>query len=148
MIPFSERSRSIILGTLLVALPICFLVGAVTHTGVQIPLGVTTLDEPTIVPAAIVESVIAAAFTVAAFARFSGRPYARIALRIALRVGIAGVLLGMAALALGRGTRTELNDVFHVVALIAMLFAWELTSRSAAGGACWSRRSGMTRRAT
>jgi hypothetical protein len=148
MTPFPERSRSIILGALLVALPLSFLVGALTHAGVQIPLGVTTIDEPTIVPAAIVESVIAAAFTVAAFARFRGRPYARLALRIALRVGIAGVLLGMAALALGRGTRTELNDVFHVVALIAMLFAWELTSRSAVGGACWSRRSGMTRRAT
>jgi hypothetical protein len=148
MTPFPERSRSIILGALLVALPLSFLVGALTHAGVQIPLGVTTIDEPTIVPAAIVESVIAAAFTVAAFARFGGRPYARLALRIALRVGIAGVLLGMAALALGRGTRTELNDVFHVVALIAMLFAWELTSRSAVGGACWSRRSGMTRRAT
>jgi hypothetical protein len=148
MIPFPERSRSIILRVLLVALPISFLVGALTHAGVQIPLGVTTIDEPTIVPAAIVESVIAAVFTVAAFARFTGRSYARIALRIALRIGIAGVLLGMAALALGRGTRTELNDVFHVVALIVMLFAWELTSRSAVDGACWSHRRGATPRAT
>ena len=114
----------------------------------QIPLGLTTIDEPTIVPAAIVETVVAGAFTLAAFAIFTGRPHAGIAVRIALRVGIGGVLLGMVALALGRGTRTEPNDVFHVVALIAMLLAWEHTSRPAGGAACWWHRSGLTRRAT
>src|SRR5882757_2274455 len=103
MIPFPERFRSNTLRGLLVALPISFAIGALTHAGVRVPLGVTTIDEPTIVPAAIVEAVVALAFTVAAFATFSGRPRARMAVRIALRVGIGGVLLGMGALALGRG---------------------------------------------
>jgi hypothetical protein len=142
------RFRSIMLRALLVALAISFLLGALTHAGVELPLAVTTIDEPTIVPAAIVEAAVAAAFTFAAFATFTGRPHARFAVRVALRVGIAGVLLGMAALALGRGTRTELNDVFHVVALVAMLFARELGSRPTAGGACWSHRPRLTRRAT
>ncbi len=66
---------------------------------------------------------------------------------LALRVGIAGVLLGMFALAVGRGTRTELNDVFHVVALLAMLLAIRLAGSQRAGRACWPSR-GRARRAT
>src|ERR1700710_1943494 len=84
---------------LLVVLPVSFALGAVTHAGVRVPLGVATIDEPTIVPATVVEAIIAATFAFAAFAEFGGRPYARVALRVALRVGIAGVLLGMFALA-------------------------------------------------
>jgi hypothetical protein len=99
------------------------------------------------VPAAIVEALISAAFAVATIAELTHRPYARLAFRLALRVGIAGVLLGMFALALGRGTRTELNDVFHVVVLIVMLLALRLTSRT---GSCVGRRPGrrLARRAT
>jgi hypothetical protein len=133
--------------TLLVVLPVSFAVGALTHAGARVPLGVATLDEPTIVPATVVESIIAAAFAFAAFAELSGRRYARMALRIALRVGIAGVLLGMFALAVGRGTRTELNDVFHVVALIAMLIASRMTAWGAGARGCWPR-SRLSRRAT
>jgi hypothetical protein len=139
--------QTFVIRVLLVLLPVSFAIGALTHAGVRPPLGVATMDEPTIVPATVVEAIIATAFSVAAFAEFTGRPYARSALRLALRVGIAGVLLGMFALALGRGTRTELNDVFHVVALIAMLLAWQMTSRGSAAGACWPR-SRLTRRAT
>jgi hypothetical protein len=133
--------------TLLVLLPVSFAVGSLTHAGVRLPLGVATIDEPTIVPATVVEAIIAAAFAFAAFAEFSGRPYARVALRVALRVGIAGVLLGMFALAVGRGTRTELNDVFHIAALIAMLLASRITAWGRGAGTCWPR-SRLTRRAT
>jgi H+/Cl- antiporter ClcA len=142
----SSPKRSLVLA-LLAALSASFLLGALTHAGVRVPLGFVTLDEPTIVPAAIVEAIIAGAFAVAAFAELAGRPYARLALRLALRVGIAGVLLGMFALALGRGTRTELNDVFHVVVLIVMLVALRLTWRTGPGGVCRPGRR-LARRAT
>ena len=147
MIQRPLHPRTIFLRTLLVVLPVCFALGALTHAGVRLSLAGITIDEPTIVPAAIVEAIIAAAFSVAAFAEFTGRPYARIALGVALRVGIGGVLLGMFALAVGRGTRTELNDVFHVVALIAMLAALRATSWRGRAGACGPR-SRLTRRAT
>jgi hypothetical protein len=142
-----RHPQRIVLRVLLVLLSVSFAIGALTHAGVRLPLGVTTIDEPTIVPAAIVETRIALAFSVAAFAELTGRPYARSALRVALRGGIAGVLLGMFALAVGRGTRTELNDVFHVVALITMLALLRMTSWRGAAGAC-SPRSRLTRRAT
>jgi hypothetical protein len=109
-------------------LSLSFLLGGLTHAGVDVPLGVTTIDEPTIVPAAIVELVIAAWFAASAAAALAGRPELRALVRMSLRVGIGGVLLGMLALALGRGTRTELNDVFHVVVLAVMLVLWERTS--------------------
>jgi hypothetical protein len=44
-------------------------------------------------------------------------------------------------------TRTELNDVFHVVALLAMLLAWRMTAWGRTAGACWPG-SRLTRRAT
>jgi hypothetical protein len=133
---------------LLMALSLGFVLGSLTHAGVRLPLVVTTIDEPTIVPAAIVEAIIALGFAAAAIADLTGQRYARVALRGSLRVGIAGVLLGMFALAIGRGTRTELNDVFHVVALIAMLFSWRLSEQRGGGGMCWSHRSRLNRRAT
>ena len=77
MIIDTPASDIILVRILLVALPISFAIGALTHAGVRLPLGVATIDEPTIVPAAVVEAIIAAAFAFAAFAEFAGRPYAR-----------------------------------------------------------------------
>jgi hypothetical protein len=148
MVPLRALPRTPVLRVLLPALAVSFAIGALTHAGVRLPLGVATIDEPTIVPAAIVEAIIAVAFAVATYAELATRPFARLALALALRVGIGGVLLGMLALALGRGTRTELNDVFHVVALIAMLLLAKLSSRSPDGRSCWSPRSRLPRRAT
>ena len=54
----------------------------------------------------------------------------------------------MLALALGRGTRTELNDVFHVVALIVMLLALRLTLARQVPVARAGRGRRLTRRAT
>jgi hypothetical protein len=148
MVLLRALPRTPVLRALPPAVAVCFAIGALTHAGVTLPLGVTTIDEPTIVPAAIVEAIIAVAFGVATYAELAARPHARLALAVALRVGIAGVLLGMFALALGRGTRTELNDVFHVVALIAMLLLGRLSSRSADARSCWSPRPRLPRRAT
>jgi hypothetical protein len=146
MVPSTISSR-LVLRVLLVVLAICFLIGAMSHAGVTLPLGVTEIDEPTIVPAALVEGVVAAAFIAAAVAELTRSPFARIAVPLALRVGIGGVLLGMFALAVGRGTRTELNDVFHVVALLTMLLASRLSGSGRVGGACRSGRR-LARRAT
>ena len=137
--------RSVVL-PLLTTLSVSFLVGALTHAGVRLPLGFTTIDEPTIVPAAIVEGIISAGFAVAAFAELTRSRYARLAFRLSLRLGIAGVLLGMLALALGRGPRTELNDVFHVAVLIVMLLAVRLTWTMGPGGGCRAGRR-LARRA-
>jgi uncharacterized membrane protein len=122
---------SLYLRALVILAPLAFGLGSLTHGGVDVPLGLTTIDEPTIGPATFVEGVIALTFAVAAVAVLTRRSWAREALRTALLVGIGGVLLGMTALAAGRGTRTELNDMFHIVALAAMFVGWNVTSSDA-----------------
>jgi hypothetical protein len=116
-----------------------FAVGAMLHAGVQLQVAGLRLAEPVIVPAAIVESICAALFAAAVLV--AARPGLGVAgarvVRGAHVVGIAGVLLGMTTLALGRGPRTEFNDLYHVAVLTLMLItgAWfQHASRPGGGG--------------
>jgi hypothetical protein len=109
------------MGALAALVAIAFLAGSVSHAGVRIPLGVATIDEPRIIPAVFVEGASALALTFAVIALAMRRPVAWNALRAAAALGVVGVLAGNLALALGRGPRTEFNDVLHVVFLTALL---------------------------
>jgi len=94
------------------------------HTGVQIPLGLAVLAEPTIVPATIVEGLCGLALAIAAFAVFTHKRPAWTAAFAAHAFALGGVLLGITALAIGAGPSTELNTIYHrvmVVALVAVL---------------------------
>jgi hypothetical protein len=55
---------------------------------------------------------------------------------LALAVSLGGVLLGMAALAVGAGPRTMTNDLYHVAVLLVLLplllwLAWSQSQREA-----------------
>jgi hypothetical protein len=107
---------------------IVFFIGALLHLGVHVPVGFT---EPRIIPATIVESIIGIAFAVAAYALFTRRDWAWRSALTAHCISIAGILLGMAALAAGRGPRTESNDIYHrVMLLIAVVVVVLLLTRS------------------
>jgi hypothetical protein len=93
-----------------------FFVGAVLHLGVPV-LG---LDEPRIVPAAIVEGLCGAVLGAAALWYLRPDWGSRIAL-VALAVATGGVLLGMVALAAGRGPSTPLNTAYHRTVLVALI---------------------------
>src|SRR5258706_16291823 len=88
-----------------------FLIGSILHLGVPI-LG---LHEPSILPATMVEALCGAALLIGAV--LAERRTALVAHAIA----IAGVLLGIAALAAGRGPTTTLNFVYHRTILVALL---------------------------
>ena len=95
-----------------------FFFGAVQHAGVRIG----NFQEPYITPAAIVESICGLSLVLGVTAVFG---YSFVAWRGALvanLVPLAGVLLGMAALAAGRGPRTASSDLYHhiMLALIAV----------------------------
>jgi hypothetical protein len=107
-----------IIKLLVIIIPVTFVVAALLHAGVPLPLGIT---EPRIVPAMIVETLIASAFAVAAIGVFSGARWAWTACVAAHAVGIAGVLLGIVALAMGRGPTTDANYVYHRVVLTIMI---------------------------
>ena len=101
-----------------------FLLGALLHLGVGVPLGFTVLEEPRIVPATIVEGLCGMALAVAAFAVLTRRYGAWTIALGAHAFALGGVFLGITALAVGAGPSTELNTIYHrvmVVALVAVL---------------------------
>jgi hypothetical protein len=114
------------LGLLMIANAGLFFFGALQHAGV--PIG--HFHEPRIVPATVVET-ICAAFLVwggVALLAYTHAPW-RNSL-IGNLVALAGVLLGMVALAAGRGPRTTSNDLYHRIMLIliavSLYFAWSI----------------------
>lgn len=94
-----------------------FLLFALSHAGISIPLGFALLAEPRIIPATIVEGLCSSFFAVSAYAVLTHRGWAWPITTAAHLFSLGGVLLGMAALAAGRGPRTETNDLYHRVML-------------------------------
>ena len=91
-------------------------VGAALHLGVP----VVGLDEPRILPAAIAEGLCGAILGAAAI--WYQRPgWRERAALVALAVATGGVLLGIGALAAGRGPSTPLNTTYHRVILGALI---------------------------
>ena len=101
-----------LLGSLMAANAALFFFGAFQHAGIA--LG--SLQEPRIIPAAIVEALCGLSLAWGAMVVFCQSENGIV--WMANVVAISGVLLGMAALALGRGPRTATNDLYHRVMLI------------------------------
>ncbi|HEV2731840.1 MAG TPA: hypothetical protein VGV15_17555 [Terriglobales bacterium] len=96
-------------GLLMVANAVLFFFGGVQHAGIAIG----RFHEPVIIPAAIVESLCGLCLLWGAISLFlSSRTGWRTAL-ITNSVALGGVLLGIAALAVGAGPRTASNDLYH-----------------------------------
>lgn|SRR5262249_28408738 len=101
-------------GLLMIANAAIFFFGGVQHAGITFG----RFHEPLIIPAAIVESVCGLCLLWGAIALFrnSTRRW-RIAF-ITNLIALGGVLLGIAALAVGAGPRTASNDLYHRMMLI------------------------------
>jgi hypothetical protein len=101
-----------------------FLLGALLHLGIRIPLGFAMVEEPVIIPATIVEGLCGTALAIAAITVLVRRNGAWTVATAAHAFALGGVLLGITALAVGAGPSTDLNTVYHrvmVVALVAVL---------------------------
>ena len=98
-----------------------FLLAASLHRGLQIPLGFVTLAEPTIGPAAIVETICGLALLIAAITVLSGSRWGWLASVGAHLLAAGGVTLGIVALNAGRGPRTASNDAYHLAILTALV---------------------------
>jgi hypothetical protein len=86
-----------------------FFFGAVQHAGIA----VGPFHEPLIIPAAIVEGLCGLSLLWGAIALFRNSKSPWSAALIANFVALAGVLMGIIALAAGRGPRTASNDLYH-----------------------------------
>ncbi|MGE3271403.1 MAG: hypothetical protein AB7P40_21825 [Chloroflexota bacterium] len=98
-----------------------FLTAASLHLGARIQMGSMMLDEPAILPAARVEIVCGLGLVGAAVVLLSQMKGGWLASMVAHLLAAGGVLLGMAALAAGRGPRTASNDAYHLTILIALV---------------------------
>lgn len=102
-----------LLTTLMLANAALFVFGALQHAGVAFG----PLHEPVIFPASIVELICALALIWGAAAMLKRSPKASRAALTGNVIAIAGVAIGMVALAIGAGPRTASNDVYHLVML-------------------------------
>jgi hypothetical protein len=100
------------IGVLIVLEAATFIVAALLHVGVRIPLGFT---EPRIIPAAIAEGLIG--IFLAASAGFLFTRWAWPVAVAAHIFALLGTLLGVLAMAVGPGPRTEANTIYHYVML-------------------------------
>ena len=103
-----------------------FFLAASLHFGVRI-IG---LNEPQIIPATIVEGLCAIFLSIAAIAIGTHARPARGITIAAHLFCIAGVLLGIGALAMGRGPTTELNFFYHrtILAVLTIMLIILFTS--------------------
>ena len=123
----------ILLGCVMISNAALFFFGALQHAGIAIG----RFHEPRIVPATIVESMCGLSLLWAVTAVFGHSPVALRTALIANLVPLGGVLLGMAALAAGRGPRTASNDLYHHImlaligaSLLILFFARSALNRS------------------
>jgi hypothetical protein len=115
-----RATLSTALGVLAALYAVTFFVGALLHLGVRISLGFAVLAEPRILPATIVEGLCGLFLAVGAYAALTRKRWAWTAITAAHVFALGGVLLGMAALAVGAGPSTGLNDIYHRVMLAAL----------------------------
>jgi hypothetical protein len=101
-----------VIAVLMVGEAVTFLFAALLHLG--IPLG---LSEPRIIPAAIVEGLCGLFLTVSTYAVLASTTWAWESALAANSFAVAGVLLGITALALGAGPSTGANTIYHRVIL-------------------------------
>ncbi len=125
-----------VISVLMVAEAVTFLLAALLHVG--IPLG---FSEPRILPAAIVEGLCGLFLAVSTYAVFARTTWAWGTALAAHLVAVAGVLLGITALALGAGPSTEANTIYHRVILGVLVAVLVLLATPAARAALGRRMS-------
>ena len=102
-----------LLACLMFANAALFFFGAAQHAGITIG----RFHEPHIIPAAIVETICGISLAIGASMVLSRAQISMAGPLAGNLIAIAGVLLGMAVLAAGRGPRTASNDLYHHIML-------------------------------
>lgn len=100
---------------------VTFLFASASHLGEPIPLGLTTVEEPQIVPATIVEGLSGIFFAVSAYSLFTHKEWRWLATTSSHVFALVGVLIGITALRFGGGQRTDLNDAYHLIMLVVLI---------------------------
>ncbi len=128
--PMTRTTAGTVLGTVMLIAALTFWTGALLHLGTPIPLGFTVITEPRIIPATIGEGLCGLALAVGAYGVLNSRSWAWPAAVVAHIFSIAGVLLGITALAGRSEARTELNTFYHgtILTVLVIVLIWLLTA--------------------
>ena len=125
---------------------VAFVLAALLHLGAQVPMGFAVLATDRILPAAIVEGLAGLVFAVGAYAVFTRTTWAWPVAFVAHAFALAGVLLGMWAIAAGFGPHSVLNDTYHRVMLAVLLAGLALLLTPSAKAALGRSNRGVPRR--
>ncbi len=106
-----------------------FLIFAVLHLGVRIPVGFAVVSTDRIEDAVIAEGLSGALLSLSAYALVRGRGWALRATVIGQAFSLVAVLVGIAAIAAGLGPSSVANDVYHRVMapVLALSLVWMAT---------------------
>lgn len=121
-----------VISVLMVIEAVTFLLAALLHLGIQFPLG---FSEPRIIPATIVEGLCGIFLAVSAYGVVARKSWAWSAALAAHVFAVAGVLLGITALALGAGPSTEANTIYHRTILVVLVVVLALLATPGARAA-------------
>lgn len=135
----AERT-ALALGVLSLVWAGAFLLSSLLHAGITVDLGIMVLEEPTVLPAQIVETVSGLALAVGGLALLTRRSWARAAATTGHAVALAGVTQGiLVTITLGRGTSSVRNDVFHWVMVVVLVSGLLTLARSSVRAAIEDR---------
>lgn len=100
---------------------VVFLLAAMLHVGIAIPLGNTVITTDQIAPASVVEGLLGLVFTFTTYAVYARKGWSWPLLTGAHIMALAGVLLGIWAIAEGYGPDSLWNDIYHRVMLVILV---------------------------
>jgi hypothetical protein len=100
---------------------LAFVIAAVLHTGIRLPLVPDFFHDPRIVGATVVEGLCAAALAGAAIMGGASAPMAWAAAVSAQIFSIVADLFGMLVIALGFGPDSPFNFFFHRVGVVVLI---------------------------
>ena len=119
-----------VIGVLIVAEAITFLLAALLHLGIQLPVG---FSEHQIIPAAIVEGLCWLFLSLSLYAMFARQTWTWRAAVAAHIFAVVGVLLGIYATS--RGPGDEANFIYHRVILVVLVIVLALLATPGARAA-------------
>jgi hypothetical protein len=119
-----------VIGGIVLLEAITFLIATLLHGGVALPIGIV---EPVSIPAMIAEGIIGLVLFVAAYTIFRRKGSAAWVMTLTAHIiAVAGVLLGMVAMALAPAPASAANQLYHRIVLgVASLMLLFLFTRAA-----------------
>jgi hypothetical protein len=98
-----------------------FLLSSLLHAGITVDLGIIVLEEATILPAQIVETVSGLALAAGGLALLTRRSWSRAAAITGHVVALVGVTQGILVPTFRDGSSSVRNDIFHWVMVVVLV---------------------------